>query len=222
MRKGEAFVGRVQSAQVHWKAIERKVHPALLEMAQLFKECGQARESLGPNAPPELAASIEARFEKGCDEIFRRFSGPVQPPKGYFPCETIFAGGLASHSEEIALAEFLHWERHKVAHSQDMERYNKQDGNAARRILRTMADYEGIRCDRKKPKPFKGKVDHSIIFGFGLGLGLENLSGEELAVFFDRFCPGCREAHNANALRRQRTEFLRALEGAGLPARAHT
>jgi hypothetical protein len=220
MRRGEAILERAQSAQEQWKAVEAKVHPALLEMATLFKEFVETVETLYKYKSRELLAPVEAEFDKRCEEIFRRFSGPVQPPNGHFPSETIFAAGLATHSEEIALAEFLHWERHKVPHTKDIERLNHRDGNAARRVLRTMADYEGIRCDKKRPKPFKGKADHSSIFGFGLGLGLENLSGEELAIFFDRFCPSCREVHNADALRRQRTEFLRALERAGKPTRA--
>jgi hypothetical protein len=88
----------------------------------------------------------------------------------------------------------------------------ERDGKAVRRVLRTVADYEAIRCEQKKPKPFKGKIDHSNIFQFGLGpLGLQNLTAEELAIFFDAFCPSCHNAHNGDALRRQRTEFLKAL-----------
>jgi hypothetical protein len=85
---------------------------------------------------------------------------------------------------EVALAEFLHWGCHKVPLAQDLERYKNRDGKAARRVLRTNADYEAIRCDKKRPKPFKGKIDHSNIFQFGLGLGLANLTAEELAIFF--------------------------------------
>jgi hypothetical protein len=156
------------------------------------------------------------RSKKGCDEIHRRFSGPIQAPKNYFPCETIFPVG-SNEQEEIALAAFLHWERHKVPLAQDVERMDKRDGKAVRRVLRTVTDYEAIRCDKRKPKAFKGKMDHSNIFGFGLRLGLENLTAEELAIFFDRFCPSCREAHNADALRRQRTQFLKALESGLVP-----
>jgi hypothetical protein len=94
---------------------------------------------------------------------------------------------------------------------------NNGDGEASRRFQRTFADYEAIRCDKQKPKPFKGKIDHSNMFQFGLGLGLENLTAEELAIFFDRFCPSCRDAHNKDALRRQRTEFLEALASAKQP-----
>jgi hypothetical protein len=218
MRKGEAFVGRARSGQEHEEAIKGKVHPALLEMAQLFKESIQALESLGQHAPRELTAPIEERLEKGCQEIQRRLSGPTQPPKGYFPCETIFPLEAAQEHEEVAAAAFLHWERHKTPLDQDIERMNSGDGGASRRFQRTFADYEAIRCDQKKPKPFKGKIDHSNIFGFGLGLGLENLTGDELAIFFDRFCPGCRDAHNKDALRRQRTEFLKAMVGGMKPA----
>jgi hypothetical protein len=221
MRKGETSVGRVQSGQDRWEAIGRKLQPALLEMAQLFKECIQALESLGPNASRELAASIEARLDERLEEIKTRYSGPVQLPKNSFPCEIVFPFESARDDGEIAVASALHWERHKVPLAQDIERMNMRDGEATRRILRTMADYEAIRCEQKKPKPFKGKIDHSNLFQIGLGpLGLQNLTAEELAIFFDRFCPSCREAHNANALRRQRAEFLRALEQESEPARA--
>lgn len=213
MRRGEAFLERAQSAQEHWEAITAKVNPALPEMAWLFKECTEAAEPLYKFRSRELLAPIEAKMEKGLAEIHRRFSGPVQPPKNTFPCEVIFPPE-SKESEGLAMAAFLHWERHKIPLARDVKRMEEKDGEAVRRVLRTVGDYEAIRCDRKRPKPFKGKIDHSNIFGFGLGLGLEKLTAEELAVFFDRFCPSCRDAHNPDALRRQRAEFLKALQGA--------
>ncbi len=218
MRQGEAFLERTESVQKHWQAIKDTVHPGLLEMAKLFKECVEMTKPLYKYGSRELLAPVEARFEKGCEEILRRFSGPVQPPKNYFPCEIIFPLEAAHQHEGVALAAFLHWERHKIPLTVDVERMKKGDGKASRRFQRTFADFEAIRCEKKKPNPFKGKMDHSNMFQFGLKLGLENLTAEELAIFFDRFCPTCEDAHNANALRRQRTEFVKALQRALEPA----
>lgn len=53
-------------------------------------------------------------------------------------------------------------------------------------------------------EPTKGKIDHRIMFSFGLGLGLEELTGEELATFFDTFCPTCSKEHDPESLSRQR------------------
>jgi hypothetical protein len=50
----------------------------------------------------------------------------------------------------------------------------------------------------------KGKIDHRIMFSFGLALGLDNLSCEELASFFDEFCPTCQKEHDPDSLCRQR------------------
>jgi hypothetical protein len=56
-------------------------------------------------------------------------------------------------------------------------------------------------------EPTKGKVDHRIILSFGLGLGLEELTCEELATFFDHYCPTCIKEHDPDALCRQRENY---------------
>jgi hypothetical protein len=211
MRKGEAFLERVQSVDRHWEAIEQKVHPALLDMAEAFKECIQGLHALGPAAPKELITEIKARFDKELAEIQRRFPELGQNSESSFPCETIYQSALENENEVVIVAEQLHWERFKIPLREDVKKMEARDGEASRRVLRTASDYEGLRCENQRPKPFKGNVNHSQILGFGIGLGLENLTAAELAIFFDRFCPGCRDAHNAVALRRQRAEFLRAI-----------
>lgn len=52
--------------------------------------------------------------------------------------------------------------------------------------------------------PPKGKMDHWIILDMGLGRGLEKLTNEELADFFDEFCPTCERHHDPDSMGRQR------------------
>jgi len=77
-------------------------------------------------------------------------------------------------------------------------------------VLRTITDVEQLRCS-KPIQAFKGNLEHSNMFENFLGFGLERLSPDELADFFDWFCPcGC-EVHDADALKKQRVRCKRSL-----------
>ena len=58
---------------------------------------------------------------------------------------------------------------------------------------------------------FKTNARHNILMLFGLAGGLERLTSQELADFFDRFCP-CGETHTVEVLRRLRRKLLKVLE----------
>jgi hypothetical protein len=65
---------------------------------------------------PERREQIERQLNEKLDLIQRRYSGPIQAPKGTFGVEAVFREGtLASQSESSAVAEYLHWNRHKIS-----------------------------------------------------------------------------------------------------------
>lgn len=90
------------------------------------------------------------------------------------------------------------------------------DKNAGRQVVETAHLYncwmheqlprEGVR--------FKTNARHNILMLFGLAGGLERLTSQELADFFDQFC-SCGETHTLEVLRRLRRKLLKVLERGG-------
>jgi hypothetical protein len=197
-------------------AIQRKIHPALPELLNALKEAEAVRQSLSASdRTPERLREIETQFDKELDRIERKYSGPVQSPRGTFGVEGIYSeSALSSGSEEAAVAEYVHWHRHKKSLGKDTQEMKAKDHAASRRVQRTFSDYETLRCGQGPIKSFKGDADHWDFFATGWGLGLENLSPEELADFADWYCLCGRKSHNADNLKQQRLRFKRAREDA--------
>jgi len=78
--------------------------------------------------------------------------------------------------------------------------------DSSEQVQRIMQDGHKLRYG-ENIEATKGKIDHRIIFSFGLALGLDNLSCEELASFFDAFCPSCVKEHDPDSLCRQRNNL---------------
>jgi hypothetical protein len=91
------------------------------------------------------------------------------------------------------------------------------DRRSTDKFLQLEANRERVRYDEGLP-PFKGNIDHRILMKYGLGYGLENATAEELAEFFDFFCPCEADSHDESDLRKLRkrilTEAARARERA--------
>jgi hypothetical protein len=79
----------------------------------------------------------------------------------------------------------------------------KESSESSDQLQRIIQDGHKLRYG-ESVVPTKGKIDHRIIFSFGLGLGLEELTCEELATFFDGYCPTCSKEHDPESLCRQR------------------
>jgi hypothetical protein len=188
------------------KEIVQKCHPAIFEIAHLWKESIEGLNALGANPPAELAAKLEDHFKKRQAEIEQRYSGPVTPTPNRFATDVIFS---AAPDERIkTLAEFLHWQRHKVPCKKDLQ---ANEGKAARRALRTASDLVGLLYDREKPKRFKGDFEHSGMFDVLWGFGVESLTPAALAYFFECFCPCGAEQHDPENLRKQRGRYSKDL-----------
>lgn len=198
-------------------AIQQKVHPALPELLTAFREAEEAWKSLSvAECTPERLQNIQQQLDRELDHIQRKYSGPVQAPRGTFGVEGIYTeSALASGSkEEAAVAEYVHWHRHKEPFGKDRQKMDAKNHAASRRVQRTISDYETLRCGQGPIKPFKGDADHSDFFATGWGLGLEKLSPEELADFADCYCLCGKETHNADNLKQQRLRFKKARESA--------
>jgi hypothetical protein len=215
MKKGDPKLPSELRRRVeqHQEAIVAKCHPAIFELAQLWKEPITAFNELGPNPPPEIFAELEADFDKRSDEIKRKYSGPVPPEPGTFAAQVIFSdAALTSTSDEQGVAELIHFERHRTPPKVDSRKRSAKDYDASQRILRTAGDLEALRCNRKI-QAFKGEIEHRNMFENLWGFGLEKLTPEELVFFFDKYCP-CGEVHDPDALKKFRNRFRQLLQRA--------
>jgi hypothetical protein len=200
-------------------AIGKKIHPALPELLNALKEAEAAWNSLSASdQTPERFRKIESQYEEKLERIRRRYSGPVQSPKGTFGVEGIYTENtLNSGSEKAPVAEYVHWNRHKKPLGKDTQEMNAKNHAASRRVQRTFSDYEMLRCGQGPIKPFKGDTDHWDFFALSWGLGLENLTSEELADFADAYCLCGSTRHKADNLKQQRIRFRKAREDALVP-----
>jgi hypothetical protein len=87
------------------------------------------------------------------------------------------------------------------------------DRRAGRRVVET-ADLYNRWMHGQLPRGgvrFKTNVRHNLLMLYGLAGGLETLTSQELADFFDQFC-SCGDTHTLEVLRRLRRKLLKVLE----------
>ncbi len=219
MRKGDPTpaVTRVeqirQRVEKRHEAIVAKCHPAIFELAQVWKESILAINRLGPNTPKKVVTEIETRYDNRLNEIQRIYSGNVPPAPNAFATQVIFSNvALQSKSDDQGVTEWIHFERHRTPLKVDIAKRESMDHEASRRILRTVADLEARRCG-KGIKDFKGELEHRNMLEALWGFGLERLTPEELVIFFDEYCP-CGKLHDPDALKKLRNRFRQLLKRA--------
>jgi len=219
MRKGDSTpaVTRVeqlrQRVEKRHEAIVAKCHPAIFELAQVWKESIMAFNRLGPNTHLKIVTDIKARLDNQLNEIQRKYSGKVPPAPNAFAAQVIFSdAALQSKSNNQGVAEWIHFQRHRTPLKLDIAKRESKDHEASRRILRTVADMEARRCG-KGIKDFKGELEHRNMLEALWGFGVEGLTPEELVIFFDEYCP-CGKVHDPDALKKLRNRFRQLLKRA--------
>lgn len=218
MKKGQArpVVQRVEDlAKKRKNSILKKCHPALFDLAALWKESISEFKRLGSNPPKERLAELEQELDNRLQEIQAKYSGPLPPAPNTFAAQTIFRND-ENISEVDGIADWIHFDRHKIPLKHDLERRRNKDWNSTNRVLRTVTDMEQLRCG-KPIRPFKGNLEHQGMFENFWGFGIERLSPEELADFFDQFCPCANEGHEPDALKKHRARFARSIASAISP-----
>jgi hypothetical protein len=216
MKKGDAIVGRSEQPEDKcWKLIAAKCHPAIFELAQLLKESTEAINSLKSDSPDRERAKIETKLDRRLQEIKQKYSGPIPPAPNTFATQTIFSKkALKSKSDAQGIAEIIHWNRHKIPLIQDLQKMAARNWEASCRVQRTQSDLERLRCGRGPIRRFKGDIEHATIFEALWGFGLERLTPTELAEFFNIYCPCGSDAHDTDALKKQRARFKKAIQKA--------
>lgn len=214
---------------------QNKLHPtfieialahkrAMLELADIQREADQALKNSGsrPDIRAQVARRVEMRRKKLDDEFetslvdAERKHGPLSPSPLCYPYLTVLSKNVPPEERERkGLAEFLHWERHHESLETAEEADRQGDLSAWDRLARTLRDWRIIFFKKGAIKPFQGGMYHQDIFqwGFSFESGMEKLTAEELASFFDNVCP-CEKIHDSRALRKQLARLRKDLEAA--------
>jgi hypothetical protein len=110
-------------------AIKEKIHPALPEIFSEFRAVERAWQLLKQSdRTPERLGEIQRLLDEKLGSIEHRYSGPVQAPPGTFGVEAVFTKQtMTSQSESAAVAEYLHWNRHKTPLEQDVHEMQSKD-----------------------------------------------------------------------------------------------
>jgi len=192
-----------------WKA---KIHPALVDFAKLYKETIGAWKSLGPNPSWDRVAPIDERHREKLEEFRKKYA---DVPLGSSAFDLIYVDGPtgwppSQRDKDQDFLENLYWKHYKEPLWIALQKVQQGDVNAYRRVMRIGEYYQRRRFSQGAMKPAKGDADHSDLLEMGLDMGLGKLSPEELADFFDAFCP-CGKIHDADALKKQRLRTRKAL-----------
>lgn len=195
-----------------------------LESAAILGHAKREECALGRNETHK--SRIAKRVVSQTDELLQRFNQqivdidgrykPLPPSTLCFPYMTALGQeNRSAESEARTFFEWLHWERHHESAEKAAEADRQGNLSAWDRLARTAKDWRTIVFKKGSIKPFRHGIYHQDIFQFGLSFasGMENLTGEELAAFFDAFCP-CKEIHDAGALQKQLKRLLKDLEAA--------
>lgn len=207
---------RAKEVERRRESIQKKIHPALPEIYTELRAAEDLWKSLKHfDRTPERRQEIERTVDEKLEAIQSRYPGTFQPPKGSFAVEAVFREEtLASQSESAAVAEYLHWNRHKTPFERDAQQMQAKDHAASKRVQRSFQDFETLRCEVGPVKPFKGGqggTDHSDFFLTGWDLGLKSLSLDELADFADQHCFCGGTEHTPDNLKQQLIRFKQAL-----------
>lgn len=181
--------------------IGRKVHPSLPIFLHQYREAISAGSALGTNPPPELVEEIGLRCRAQLTQALSEY--PTIP---FSLIDLVYA--LEPCSEQQGFFQFLHFHRHGRPLKPDLRLAGSGELDAWERLIRTEHDFGMLFCGAGPVKPSKAASTHADIFLFGIGLGLEMLTKEELADFFDNHCC-CGEAHDGDALKKQYTRMVR-------------
>lgn len=213
-------------ATLDWKS---KLHPAFVEMAKVYKkvmlvlsvtvaEAKREERAVGRNITADHKLQITNHVTVKRDELFEQLDrelGEIDNRYKPLPASNLCFPymDLVPEKESRLFFQWLHWERHHEAAEAAEEADRHGDISAWDRLARTARDWRIIFHRKGAIKPFQGGTYHQDIFQCGLSFasGMEKLTGEELADFFDCVCP-CEEIHDTRALQKQLARLVKDLE----------
>jgi hypothetical protein len=194
------------------KSWKEKVHPAFLGIVQLYRDSNKTLLRSAPADFKRNAEKLRTQISQTREELLKRYP-ELQPGS---PSKHVTAASARFLSErDIALGtlEWLCWRRTGQPLAVLLAEEKAGNLEAHENIVRVRDDFWRAVHGRGPVAPFKGNSDHSDIMELGLNLGLNKLTGEELADCFDEVCT-CEMAHDADALKKQRARVRKQLQAA--------
>ncbi len=210
--------------------MNEKLHPALLKAAAIFKDIVTERNAIQTEAKQRKLSKkqywerITALSQK-IDERLANEVGPLISGEALSPLtadDKFYELSFAAHEEAAKnpsdrsaaldaavalLMEFDSAHRFHMPLKTIGDRHFAGDRQSTYDYLRLQIDRERVRYGDGLP-PFKGNVDHRILMRRGLAYGLKEVTAEELAEFFDLFCPCGKDGHDASDLGKLRKRLL--------------
>lgn len=118
------------------------------------------------------------------------------------------AGTSISRSE--FMCRWLCWFRFRKTLATLKREYQSGEPKAVEQMHKLALEFDRWKIGKVDPNrlEFKSNPDHFTLMNAGLGLGLENLTANELAACFAELCP-CKEEHIPESLSKLRARILK-------------
>jgi hypothetical protein len=204
-------VGRPRKNRVPWRS---KVTTELIEVLAAYRDTAQSLE----RSEDKSEATVNRISEEMQERLHRRLPQEIQvtrqsPEEIIYP---LFSASMVKSADDADFAlgaiEKLHWLRNREPFWVAIRGRATGSHDAIEKLHRTLLDYDRLYLGGECRPKSQVDYDHDVIFSTGWGLGLENLTEEDLTELFDDFCPCQRQEHDGHALRMQRDRMFRALE----------
>lgn len=193
--------------QNSWKT---KVHSAFVEIAELRRELVAAQKEPIPRRNEAVQRVVEAAAQKRY-ELLSRYP-ELSPGQPWGPVKTAGYKYPSPQEKQLRVFEWYFFKRFRYPLAMALQRERTGDLDAHEHLARARSEFWKKGHGYRVPQ-FKVNEIHSDLMEPGFGLGITELSAEELADCFDSVCP-CGKLHDAEAMKKQRGRVLKQLRAA--------
>lgn len=186
------------------------MHPAFVEIAKLRRELVAAQKEPPAQRDEAVQRVVEAAAQKRY-ELFSRYP-ELSPGDSWGPVKTAGYKYPSPQEKQLMVFEWFFFKRFRYPLAVALQRERAGELDAHEHLARARDEFWKKGHGYRVP-PFKVHEIHSDLIELGLGLGLADLSNEELADCFESICP-CGKEHSADAMKKQRNRVQEQLRAA--------
>jgi len=184
------------------------MHPVFPKIAARYKQDVERMQRLGDNPTPLMVQRIMDSAMKWLAEIAAELPAHLdRTPYAIFNSES-----MGNRDKQVGIAEYLCLMRFGKSLRLLVSQAERGEKTATYQIIKLEKELADRRFGEHCPN-FKREQDHYNLLKIGWGLGIRDLSAEELATVFDSFCPCGKspDGHDGNSLAKRRREFQNML-----------